>query len=59
MTLWLTGDMKSLSCDMIQFLKIPLGNLENILVEGCGKAQSRHLKNSEWGKPPTKQPCSQ
>jgi hypothetical protein len=39
---------------MIQLLKIPLGDLENVLVEGCGKEQSRHLKNLE-GEPSTKQ----
>lgn len=32
----LIGNMKSLSCGMIQLLKISLGNLDNVLVEGCG-----------------------
>lgn len=42
----------------MQLLKTLLGDLENILLEGCGKEQSRHLRNSE-GEPSTKQPCSQ
>lgn len=37
MTLWLTCDMKSLSCGMIQLLKIPLGDLDNVLVRGVAR----------------------